>query len=220
MSRSDLTETRQPEMPELSGNSHNGNGFPIGTISEEQGEAATQSQALGTFEIVSGSMIVSDPCYEAGLWCCNKLERVRRGAWEAETNIVNEAPWGKRVALRSAHHEAFDEAGCSLETADFDVGVDSGQAGFFDAVHYRDAGVFPDASDKADAEEWYKRCCQLTLSPMLSGVLPYGVVSASGYGDGAYECRLYRDQRDEIVRVDVCFIPDADEEGKEDESDA
>lgn len=38
---------------------------------------------LGTFEVISGKLVVSDPCYAEDLWCCNALENVRNGVWNA-----------------------------------------------------------------------------------------------------------------------------------------
>ena len=74
----------------------------------------------------------------------------------------------------------------------FKVGVDSGQAGVFDKPFYRagaDAGQIP--SEDA-LEAWYNSCCNQTLhTDHYAGVIPHGVVSNSGYGDGGYICYSY-----------------------------
>lgn len=36
---------------------------------------------LGSFDVHSGELIVSDPCYSLGTWCQGKLENVRNGEW-------------------------------------------------------------------------------------------------------------------------------------------
>ena len=97
----------------------------------------------------------------------------------------------------------------------FDVGVDSGQAGLFDASHYRDDTVIPNhenLKDKEPSEIWYDHCCNITLSPLSAGVLPYGVVSSSGYGDGGYDCFICRNEYGQIIRAEIEFIPEDDYE--------
>jgi hypothetical protein len=55
---------------------------------------------------------------------------------------------------------------------------------------------------------WYMRCCHLTLTKLAAGVLPYGVVASSGYGDGSYDCYVGRSSEGKIVRVEIEFIPE------------
>lgn len=79
----------------------------------------------------------------------------------------------------------------------FEVGVDSGQAGFFEASQYAQAvdGKQPGqaASPEAAFESFYSQVCELTLSPEAFGVVPFGVAASSGYGDGGYDCFYLRD---------------------------
>ena len=55
-------------------------------------------------------------------------------------------------------------------------------------------------------EAWYWHCCQITGSRLQAGVLPYGLVSSTGFGDGAYPCTLYCDPAGYIVKVEIEFI--------------
>lgn len=162
--------------------------------------------ALGKFEVHSGRMIVSDPCYAENLWCCNTLETVHNGTWKAYV-IYDAADEYQRVVCLIVEHESAESLPEIMEDAPFCVGVDSGQAGFFDAAHYRDDRLIDlhrTSTERADL--WYERCCQLTLARQQAGVLPYGTVSSSGYGDGCYDCFYQRDALGYIVRAEILFI--------------
>ena len=179
---------------------------------------------LGSFEVTSGSIIVSDPCYEKDVWCCNSIEQVKCGTWTAEVDIHDEGEWGWRIAVLRIQAAIPPKVLPSPESAPFAVAVDSGQAGFFDAMHYRDSEMLrkKTGSKSTDPDLWYWHCCQITLSPQQAGVLPYGVVSSSGFGDGAYECLIYRNACGEAIRVEIIFIEDAsenEEDWLEDEED-
>ena len=166
--------------------------------------------SLGSFEVVSEELVVADPCRAPGTWCMGRLKRVRPGHWNAGASIADAGAWGDRVAMLSVWHEDAPEKDelCSGE-ADFDVGVDSGQVGFFDAAHYRDSSVIDAAPQRSwsDGENlWYDHCCALTLSSTQAGVLPFGAVSASGFGDGGYSCLYYTNSAGEILRAEIAFI--------------
>ena len=181
---------------------------------------------LGTFQVVSGKLAVSDPCYEVDVWCRGELENVKNGTWRASAIEQNAGRWGKRISrLIAVHEEHLDETEDATytgfpELAPFEVGVDSGQAGIFDAAHYRDASILPEGDHKhlfegAEAEPWYDYCCDITLSDLSAGVLPYGCVSSSGYGDGGYDCFFWKDDDGKVIRVEIEFI--ADENDADDE---
>lgn len=148
---------------------------------------------LGTFEMVSERMAVSDPCYDTDVWCRGELSNVLPGIWKASVVKRDEGDWGMRAAKLIAVHEDYADSVVELmELAPFEVGVDSGQAGLFDAQHSRDDAVVADPGTAVNGNDpgalWYMRCCHLTLTKLAAGVLPYGVVSSSGFGDGSYDC--------------------------------
>ena len=96
---------------------------------------------LGTFEMVSSRMAVSDPCYDADVWCRGELENVLPGTWQAYAIKRDKGEWGPRVVrLVAVHREYADTCEFAAELAPFEVGVDSGQAGLIDCLHYDDAG--------------------------------------------------------------------------------
>lgn len=232
-----------------------------------------------SFEITSGKMIVTDPCYDKETWCQAKLDNVKIGKWHATAEYSDEGEWGARVASIWVWHDSLgiDNPGrdfpCCNESIPADIGVDSGQAGFFDLEKY------PDDPHKDDA--FYNAVCKLTLAgvpysvledvgyivseqdkPLTDeqkalressdyddrqnywisrfgterpntdrskladalalhgslgsfGVLPFGAVSSSGFGDGGYNLDVYR-VNGEIVAATITFIVEEDEEDDDD----
>lgn len=163
--------------------------------------------SLGNFQVESGRLMVTDPCYgHDGIH--NVLNNVANGNWYAFVTINSESQIATLVATKR----------CSVMTerhkADFTVYVDSGQAGIFDVAHYAnndDVGSYEAFSnvpfrDSKDHEPWYKMCCDRTLDETSAGTIPFGVVSSSGYGDGGYECFYGVDAEGEIVVVQIVFI--------------
>lgn len=172
---------------------------------------------LGSFELESDTLRVSDPCYERDTWCCGTLPNCLHGTWEAAILRTDFGEWGNRNAALIIRHEktgpkitAVNRALCNgtgqWHEAQFEVGVDSGQAGFFDEKYFRDPSVFPagEASRFECEDRWYGFCCDATLHRKNhADVIPCGVVSESGFGDGGYVC-YYHLNKDE--KVDFAFI--------------
>jgi len=108
------------------------------------------------------------------------------------------------------------------ELSDIDVGVDSGQAGFFDVFKYAAAVSDKDDSrsrrDSQDSsfEDFYGRVCDLTLDDKSFGVVEFGVASSSGYGDGSYNCYFRRNSLGEVIEAVITFIHDDEDEDSED----
>ena len=180
------------------------------------------------FLVSSGKMVISDPCYSIPTWCQGIINNVKNGVWVADVEKVQS--WGERVSILFAHHEDNPYEGDSLlngygEELPFSFGVDSGQLGFFDHDHYRDdnsANDLPkyDFGDDYDIEigdAWYRAVCNITLDTEQWGVLPFGVVSSSGYGDGTYSVFAVTNAQDEYVGFMVVFIGDDDDEEFDDD---
>jgi hypothetical protein len=164
---------------------------------------------LGSFEVTSGEVVVSDPCYGEDVWCMGFLKGVANGTWEAEIRTGDEGRVAKLYAtLKGA------KRGKTWEETAFTVGVDSGQAGIFDKPCYRthqkenEALISSHWKSIAEREEkdekgsgvFYAACCSLTCgddngATQKAGVLKGGVVSSTGYGDGSYTCYFQKDAR-------------------------
>lgn len=186
---------------------------------------------IGDFKIESGRVYVSDPCYKTGTWCQALVDGVKNGNWEAHIDNRDEG----RPGLLRVNHESYPDIThleCSIIPNE--IGVDSGQAGVFDAAHYRQdssipedfqpldpGGMFDDFTDE-EGGRFYGACCDRTLGPTGEGrrddnfhgggTIPFGAVSSSGYGDGGYEAKAYKNDDGEIVAIEIEFIPEEEDE--------
>jgi len=180
---------------------------------------------MGQFEINSGAMVCSDPCYTTDVWCMQTVKNVKNGTWIAEVETVEPSGWGERIgALRVFHSDYYlgTDKNVVQEELAGTFGVDSGQFGFFDADGYRkDESVreipkydFGADYDREEGDEWYRACAKITLSGDSWGTLPKGVVSSSGLGDGSYSVTATKNADGEYVAFEVVFI-DMSEEDEE-----
>lgn len=243
-----------------------------------------------SFEVTSGALRVTDPCYSVDIWCSGQLENVKNGTWHAKVGYHND-PMDEQMAKRCfdrereaieasmkrfedsmkknrelteedrAHIEAIradqlarleekieaaknypgrvSVIGIAHESISFGelekynwqrvqdlhVGVDSGQAGFFDLVKYTEAVSDKHSNggrnhDGGSFDTFYKSVCELTLADASWGVVPFGAVSSSGYGDGGYSCFVLRNPTSdptvsELVGAYIVFISEEEEEEEE-----
>jgi hypothetical protein len=201
---------------------------------------------LGDFEVTSGKVIVADPCYSRGTWCMGDLEVVS-GTWHAVA-ITADTDWHRRVIRLVAWHKDHKPLPGAVwyDKEEFSLGVDSGQAGIFcDSVY----PVKDQITSTHRKDAFYSRCCEATLPeqklaeardhlakymrehdynpagyvPMdipKAGVVPGGVVSSSGYGDGSYACHTRTDDDGKAVAIFLEFIPEFNEEEESPEEEA
>lgn len=172
----------------------------------------TGDVGIGDFQVKSGKLRVTDPCYGRGTWCAGVLENVKNGTWRADIYVTEHTGgWGARNAvLRVWHVDFLDRT--PWQRATFEVGVDSGQAGFFDDA------CFPDDPGDYEPGTFYEKVCKLTLeTEEQAGIVEdFGVVSSSGYGDGGYTC-LYSTAPDgQIVCAEIVFIREEEEDDEGD----
>lgn len=160
---------------------------------------------LGTFEVKSGKVIVSDPCYTRGTWCAGSLE-VPNGIWEASTEESDEGSWGIRTASLIAKLKGSKDL--PWTKTNIHVGVDSGQAGIFcDSVY-----PHGDTGDYSDLDSFYGNVSNIDSgNGYRGGVIEGGCKSSSGYGDGGYNCFVQKDE-EKIVGIKIVFISDEEEE--------
>lgn len=150
-----------------------------------------RSKGLKSFG-VSGRIIVSDPCYECGEVSVDALP----GRWVGRAFTTSADEWGPRVAEVVVHHESWDPTADTSTSTGY-IGVDSGQAGVFDADLY-----------ELDHDVMYDACCNATLSNSDGhGYVEGGWVTSSGYGDGGYKTRIHR-VGGKAVAVEITFIPE------------
>lgn len=178
---------------------------------------------LGEFEIKSGEVIISDPCYAIGTWCQGLVRNVKNGTWVADVACLEES--GRNAFLVVHHKDYIMPMGTVWEQLDFDIGVDSGQAGFYDYAGYKKDDSVPNSIKNSlgfdlnePGEKFYAYNCDLTLKTEHdAGVLPTGVVASSGYGDGSYTISVVKDEDGKVVAMEIIFIDiigGSDEDGE------
>ncbi len=171
---------------------------------------------LGTFELTQPIMRISDPGYNRDVWCSGTVENCKAGTWEAAVFVRDEDQFGDRMGVLAARHaetgpkfslinRKSNSGKGGWSECPFEVGVDSGQAGIFDDAHYQDNDIFDTPAKSGYGDEWYNHCCDITFSRLPAGVLPYGVVSSSGFGDGGYYAMQHTDADGEIDGIYVVF---------------
>lgn len=175
-----------------------------------------------TFKVESGALRVTDPCYEMDTLCAGTLENVKNGTWFAHAKYGDQ---GRVASLNIRHADYGDPTYVGTwDKTDIDVGVDSGQAGFFDLTQYADA-----VSDKGNwiqqgpkFLEFYDKVCGLTIKQSSTdqfGVVPFGVVSSTGWGDGSYHCYVLRDKDNGLlVAAQIVFLGGEDEDDEDEEN--
>ncbi len=181
---------------------------------------------LGSFEIESGKVRISDPCYDKDTWCAGTIDNVKKGSWFAETKKID-GRTGFLIAYSADYRFTWDRYWDVRSITNIEVGVDSGQAGIFDEKYFKDDKVFASRT-QADRkykeiicadESWYSWNCDLTLSEPNAGVIPFGCVSESGYGDGCYTCSVIK-EKGKVVAIVIDYgledeVEDCDYEEEE-----
>lgn len=175
---------------------------------------------IQTFKIESGKVVVSDPSHKDSY----TLENVKIGTWQARVQYPEDSTFEDNIAVLITNHVDFDEQkfNCdsigeqldSWDYAEFDVFVDSGQAGIFDVKYYRNDDSFPNdyklknvfKNPDGTVDKFYGACCDATLSKQQWGTLPFGAISSSGLGDGQYPCFIHRNDKDEIDAILILFM--------------
>ena len=181
------------------------------------------------FKITSGQIVLSDPCYsiDPPNWCMGVV-KAKNGLWDVHVDYD-----GSRVKSISAWNiEAAQENNSLMSEVftagflSFSFGVDSGQFGYFDRIYYRNDEIITpeipmDESFELEknGDKFYSVCCEATSNRGYS-VLPFGIVSSSGYGNGVYPTRGIMNADGEYIVLATVFIEDEveyDDEEFEDE---
>lgn len=163
---------------------------------------------VGTFLTKSKELRISDPCYNKDVWCCGTVKNCKVGEWSAFIIESDRGDWGKRIGELVAifgnvsdieAQDILDKT--SWKDSNIDVGVDSGQCGIFDDSQYPEG----ETGEYGETGSFYDKCCNITLGDSRSGIIDFGVVSSSGYGDGTYTC-LIPDTSNVIDIIKIIYI--------------
>lgn len=158
---------------------------------------------VGTFEITSGRLHVTDPCYEDYDTELAATLPAVNGEWNAHIMLVKSM--GTRVAKLHARADSYSSGApySSYELLNQHIGVDSGQAGIYDYKKF----VENVGGEYDEPDTFYGKVCKTTLDENFAGTIDgFGVTSRSGYGDGGYECYVKRNSNGEVYEVMIDFI--------------
>lgn len=170
---------------------------------------------------------VTDPCYSVPTWCQTKLTNVLPGEWIVSMIYDEKGGSNRNAELYLIHKDHQSSRGLMFDWFG-DFGVDSGQAGVFDAASYRDdayaAGITTPEVDfnlpghDLEGDAWYEKMCKFTLANDGWGAYAAGAVSSSGYGDGMYP--VYGAEVDgKVVALQLVFIDQSAEDDDDWEDD-
>jgi hypothetical protein len=174
---------------------------------------------------LGNEVYVTDPCYSVPTWCQLKFDNVLPGEWICWMVYDEHQGTNRNAELHMQHKD--HSASIDLMYDWFgDFGVDSGQAGVFDAASYRDDAAaanfktpridFVLPGDKIEGDAWYESICRYTLAEDGWGAYDAGVVSSSGWGDGMYP--VYGAEVDgKIVALNLVFIDQSADLEEDDE---
>ena len=181
---------------------------------------------------LSDKVVVTDPCYTRDTWCMGFLENVKPGNFTPTLEYEDQEERVRELMI--VHESESYISPARWEKQDFEVGVDSGQAGIFCDSLYPQG----ETGDYGDKTTFYGACCNATLGEGYEGIQEWarkggkgprpewnqgdtvfgkGVVSCSGYGDGGYECFVARDSNGQIIAIKIEFIPEDVEDDYEEE---
>jgi len=166
---------------------------------------------IGVFTLKGNQMIVSDPCYDEGTWCQALLDDMKEGAWFAFSLKEDVEGWGPRIKELFVVHKCIAVQGESTlnefienlnssdrwEEIETDLGVDSGQLGFFEPSLYKKSPTWLAAAFEATVDDGF---------PAAGMMDKAGVVSSSGFGDGSYVCEVLPGHSKRRVAARVVFI--------------
>lgn len=158
---------------------------------------------IGLISFPSGKVIISDPSADAPVpgesFSTNLAVKIDPGPWMASYLFDSKEQRVKRLSIQHSKKPAAKGTPRIIG----DVGVDAGMAGIFDAPHFPKGPRYLDPDDK-----WYKDISKRLWgkSNMATATLvPSGVVSSSGWGDGIYDVIAWG-QPGHIYRIDLVYI--------------
>ena len=167
-----------------------------------------------SFQVVSGKVVISDPCYELDDSLNVVVEKVKIGTWIAQRKMLDKHIV-REIVLQ-----------CGFPTVQKEVYlpqnfcIDSGQVSVFDAAHYRkdnDVTWMPEfdaigIDGREEGIKWYNAVSDLTLKDDGHGYLMFGFCSDNGVGDIDYQVKLGYDKHGQVVQITIRFRSEEDGE--------
>lgn len=184
---------------------------------------------IGTFQIISGKVRATDPCYDLETWCAGTVENVLPGEYVASVVTTKDEIFNlesDRVGELFAIHKNYINKQLAFYELDLRCCVDSGQFGFFDLDKYPKILGDKRYNDMVWNEFYREKICPLTCDMTGDrgirdgGTIDFGCVSSSGYGDGGYPVFAAYNDEGKVIALKAEFIDDSEEIEEEVESES
>jgi len=171
---------------------------------------------LGMFVQSSDTLVVGDPSVPKDEDSLCTIPKVERGMWSAAVLDVARcsSPEEQKVSFLLAKSMSCSYSFQQIleqvffwKTVPFRVVAMNGVVGLFDLKSYQDPTVFGHAPLTKDAGDiWAKACVNATYDYPYAGILPHGVISCSGEGEGAYDVYYLCNSSGSVVAVVVDYL--------------
>ena len=186
-----------------------------------QAEDVHRTEAMISYgEIMLGKKVrVTDPGYALSVWCAKTIENMLPGKYDTFATIVNTGMLGRRVSELTIAHKSVELSDLKfIKIVTGDIGVDSGNCGFFDYDKFQEAKeadiLYANEHSINDigpfTNKWWAISDNLRA---LGGTLDdWGVLSHSGYGDGSYDLYLAYDESGEnVIAAKIVYLYNEEE---------
>lgn len=164
---------------------------------------------VGTFEVKSGYIVATDPCYTEILF--GAKFPIKNGKYNVYVVMDDFGEWGTRVTLMEAviAEEDYNTDDLLWEYSGSNGGVDSGTFSFLDKEYYERTRP----NEQLD-EDWYEENV-VEMDDYLIAEGCEGAICSSGFGDGSYPIYVTYESYDvncnRIDGIRVVFLEDDDD---------
>ena len=160
---------------------------------------------IGEFTISTNTMYISDPCYKYGGFGAQQIPCIS-GKYKCYIVLYSNRDIGTRVGESIVRHIAYKTVN-PTKLDNQRLYVDSGQLGYFDMKYYEKNNPGGLLNIFKSDNEFYKKCCEITLSKKEAGIVDNsGFVTSSGLGDGEYKFYLGSNPNGKTCAIKVVFI--------------
>lgn len=146
--------------------------------------------SLGSFEVHSAQIVITDPCYTPDTWCQALLE-VAGGTWNGRVETKD----GKVTCMISTHKDYLVNDK-HWELAEEEIGNDSGNVGMYDAAKYLTS---------SGSQDWIAENYKAAYLGPHGGSLGRGVVCKPAE-EGNYNLYVAKAPNGMIIGLKVKFV--------------
>lgn len=155
---------------------------------------------MDTFDVTSGELIVSDPCFLPYTGDLQLRFPARCGTW---TFVADREPraWAPTRAILAY----WGDQPPPTETNEGEISVDSGMVGIFDAHRFGVSHGLPEITPITGVGLFYDHCCRIGLDRVDSGVMDGGCVASTHQSGLILAVQTARDQG-EVIAVSIVLM--------------